>query len=57
MIGEEELIKEPCGSPGYLAPEVLTGKGWGRPVDMFSLGVITYILLCGVPPFHDDQHR
>jgi len=57
VVGEEDLIKETCGSPGYMAPEALTRECFGMEADMWSLGVITYILLCGYPPFHDDQGR
>jgi serine/threonine protein kinase len=46
-----------CGTPGYVAPEILKGQPYGREVDMWSLGVIAYILLCGYPPFFDDNQN
>lgn len=40
-----------CGSVGYAAPEVMARKGYGKPVDMWGLGVVTYCMLCGFAPF------
>jgi calcium/calmodulin-dependent protein kinase I len=45
-----------CGTPGYIAPEILEGRPYGKEVDIWSLGVITYIVLCGYPPFHHENH-
>lgn len=46
-----------CGTPGYIAPEILEGKLHGKPIDMWSFGVILYILLGGYPPFHDADQK
>lgn len=46
-----DLIYKAAGSLGYVAPEVLTDRGHGKPCDIWSLGVITYTLLCGYSPF------
>lgn len=56
IFNDDEVMKTACGTPGYVAPEVLKRQGYGREVDMWSLGVITYILLCGYPPFYDQNN-
>uniref|UniRef100_A0A8C7JTB0 non-specific serine/threonine protein kinase n=1 Tax=Oncorhynchus kisutch TaxID=8019 RepID=A0A8C7JTB0_ONCKI len=47
-----------CGTPTYVAPEIIAETGYGLKVDIWAVGVIAYILLCGFPPFRgssDDQ--
>jgi len=50
VIGDEKLYLR-CGSPGYVAPELLQEKGYDCQADMFSVGVIFYIILTGRPLF------
>lgn len=53
----DELMRTAVGSPTYVAPEILANKGYGKEVDIWSLGIILYILLCGYPPFADSDMR
>uniref|UniRef100_A0A3Q3II87 Serine/threonine-protein kinase DCLK2 n=1 Tax=Monopterus albus TaxID=43700 RepID=A0A3Q3II87_MONAL len=46
-----------CGTPTYVAPEIIAESGYGLKVDIWAAGVITYILLCGFPPFRSDNNR
>ena len=55
FASHDELLKTACGTPGYVAPEVLHMNGYGKEVDLWSIGVIIYILLCGFPPFYAED--
>ncbi|XP_028258918.1 serine/threonine-protein kinase DCLK2 isoform X5 [Parambassis ranga] len=46
-----------CGTPTYVAPEIIAESGYGLKVDIWAAGVITYILLCGFPPFRSENNR
>eukprot|EP00448_Togula_jolla_P000727 CAMPEP_0170601918 /NCGR_PEP_ID=MMETSP0224-20130122/18116_1 /TAXON_ID=285029 /ORGANISM="Togula jolla, Strain CCCM 725" /LENGTH=651 /DNA_ID=CAMNT_0010926727 /DNA_START=29 /DNA_END=1981 /DNA_ORIENTATION=- len=49
------LMLASCGSIAYVSPDVLSGKGYTNKCDMWSLGVIVWMLLCGYPPFHGNE--
>ena len=55
IIGNDEKCTEPYGTLSFVAPEVLQGKPYDKSVDLWSIGIITFLLLCGYLPF-DDKH-
>ena len=56
LIAADKVMATACGTPGYVAPEVLNNEPYTSKVDTWSLGVIIYILLCGFPPFYDENN-
>ncbi|KAL7528588.1 hypothetical protein ACHAWF_006708 [Thalassiosira exigua] len=65
VVKKPQSLKTQCGTPpapfpfpqGYVSPEILTGTPYDESADMWSVGVILYILLGGYPPFIDDNQR
>ncbi|KKA30589.1 hypothetical protein TD95_001091 [Thielaviopsis punctulata] len=49
--------KTPCGTAGYTAPEIVREDRYSRGVDMWALGCVLYTVLCGFPPFYDENLR
>ena len=56
VVSDKQMMKTACGTPGYVAPEVLQNKGYDSgAVDLWSTGVILYIMICGFPPFYEEE--
>ncbi len=53
----DEGLKTRCGTPAFVAPEILVGKRYNTQADMWSVGCLIFMLIGGYPPFQDDTHR
>lgn len=57
MIGPNQLCNEPFGTLSYVAPEVLQQKPYGKAVDVWSIGILAYLMLVGSLPFDHEDDR
>jgi len=55
LVAPNEIMKLPCGTISYVAPEVLSLKGYGIEADLWSMGVIMYLVLRGKLPFNSEE--
>ena len=56
-VNDLQMSKSFCGSPAYLAPEMLSRKGAGKSADIYGIGAVLYEMICGSPPFFSNNIR
>lgn len=57
MVIPGEIMYDSCGTPAYVAPEVLKKGGYGKEVDVWSTGVILYTMIARALPFHSTDKK
>lgn len=56
LLTADQLATTTCGTPGYVAPEIISEKPYKEPCDFWSVGVVLFILLSGEPPFYHEDN-